>query len=283
MRELAAENFVASSAGATPCSPNSSAARAQGRTTRRTSCSKSAPARAATGGAVRLRAVPHTQVCGKAGLARRRAVDKKAALKKKNGIRRSLRWSRARVYSKLKCKSGVHRVQRAGDRSERRIHTSTVTVAVLPKPRSRRADDPKDLRVDTFARAAVARASTPRNRPSDHAHEPSCPAGRKTQIKNRAKAMKVLRSPPHEMEPQTAGGHAKDPQNQVGTGERSEDSRIARNRITDHRVFDAPARGGAVTSQALENVSTHYQSEKLKGSHHAHVTQQRVLRGLPFI
>jgi peptide chain release factor 1 len=183
------------------------------------------------------------------------------------------------VYSKLKYESGVHRVQRVpATEASGRTHTSTATVAVLPE-----AEDvdiqinDKDLRIDTFCSSgpggqsvnttysAVRITHIPTNTVVSQQDE-------KSQIKNRAKAMKVLRSRLYEMEMRKQQeAIAKDRRSQVGTGERSEKIRtynFPQSRITDHRInFTTHQLVNVLNgdlSELLDNVSTYYQSEKLK-------------------
>jgi len=183
------------------------------------------------------------------------------------------------VYSKLKYESGVHRVQRVpATEASGRIHTSTATVAVLPEAEEVDIQiNEKDLRVDTFCSSgpggqsvnttysAVRITHIPTNTVVSQQDE-------KSQIKNRAKAMKVLRSRLYEMEMRKQQeAIAKDRRSQVGTGERSEKIRtynFPQSRITDHRInFTTHQLEGVLNgdlAELLDNVSMFYQSEKLK-------------------
>jgi len=183
------------------------------------------------------------------------------------------------VYSRLKYESGVHRVQRVpATEASGRIHTSTATVAVLPEAEEVDIQiNEKDLRVDTFCSSgpggqsvnttysAVRITHIPTNTVVSQQDE-------KSQIKNRAKAMKVLRARLYEMEMQKQqDAIAKDRRSQVGTGERSEKIRtynFKENRVTDHRVNFTSHRLADVLNgdltEVLDNVITHYQAEKLR-------------------
>jgi peptide chain release factor 1 len=183
------------------------------------------------------------------------------------------------VYSKLKYESGVHRVQRVpATEASGRLHTSTATVAVLPEAEEVDIQiNEKDLRVDTFCSSGPGGQSV--NTTYSAVRITHIPTGvvvsqqdEKSQIKNRSKAMKVLRSRLYEMEMRKQQeAIAKDRRSQVGTGERSEKIRTYNfrdNRITDHRFkYDTHRLTDVLNgdlSELLEHVITHYQSEKLK-------------------
>ena len=183
------------------------------------------------------------------------------------------------VYSRLKYESGVHRVQRVpATEASGRIHTSTATVAVLPE-----AEDvdiqinDKDLRVDTFCSSGPGGQSV--NTTYSAVRITHLPTGlvvsqqdEKSQIKNRAKAMKVLRSRLYDLEMQKQqDAIAKDRRSQVGTGERSEKIRtynFKENRITDHRVgftmhqLDLALEGDL--NDLIDAATTYFNTEKLK-------------------
>ena len=185
------------------------------------------------------------------------------------------------VYSRLKYESGVHRVQRVpATEASGRIHTSTATVAVLPEAEEVDIQvDQKDLRVDTFCSSGPGGQSV--NTTYSAVRITHIPTGlvvsqqdEKSQIKNRAKAMKVLRSRLYEMEMRKQQeAIAKDRRTQVGTGERSEKIRtynFRENRITDHRFHYTmhqltEALDGNI-AELIDQAIAHDQSEKLKAS-----------------
>src|SRR5712692_3368805 len=183
------------------------------------------------------------------------------------------------VYSRLRYESGVHRVQRVpATEASGRTHTSTATVAVLPEAEEVDIQiNERDLRVDTFCSSGPGGQSV--NTTYSAVRITHIPTGvvvsqqdEKSQIKNRAKAMKVLRSRLYEIElRRQQEAIAKDRRTQVGTGERSEKIRTYNfkdNRITDHRMNFTTHRVVVVLNgdfhELLDNVIRHYQSEKLK-------------------
>ena len=185
------------------------------------------------------------------------------------------------AYSKLKYESGVHRVQRVpATEAQGRVHTSTATVAVLPEAEEVDVQiNEKDLRIDTFCSSGPGGQSV--NTTYSAVRITHIPSGlvvsqqdEKSQVKNRAKAMKVLRSRLYEMElRKQQEAIAKDRRSQVGTGGRSEkirtynypDSRITDKRsdftFTTHRLSEVL---NGDLAELLDNLTTHYQSEKLR-------------------
>jgi peptide chain release factor 1 len=184
-----------------------------------------------------------------------------------------------RVYSRLKYESGVHRVQRVpATETQGRVHTSTITVVVMPEADEVDVQiDAKDLRIDTFCSSGPGGQSVNTTYSAVRiTHLPtntvvSC-QDEKSQIKNRSKAMQVLRSRLYqiELEKQLAqiGAERK---SMVGTGDRSEKIRtynFPQNRVTDHRIgltlhqLDLVIEGRL--QPIIEALTSFYQAERLR-------------------
>jgi len=184
-----------------------------------------------------------------------------------------------KVYSKLKHESGVHRVQRVPQtEASGRIHTSAITVAVLPEAEEVDVKiDPKDLRIDTFCSSGPGGQSVNTTYSAVRiTHLPTnvvvSMQDEKSQIKNREKAMRVLRARLQEIEEQKQHeAIAGERRSMVGSGDRSEKIRtynFKENRVTDHRIgltlhqLDLVMDGGI--GPVIDALTTHYQAEKLK-------------------
>lgn len=183
------------------------------------------------------------------------------------------------AYSRLKYESGVHRVQRVPTtESSGRIHTSTVTVAVLPE--AAEVDitvNPNDLRIDTYCASGAGGQHV--NKTESAVRITHLPSGivvtcqdEKSQLKNRDKAMRVLRAKLLEAaEEEQRAGVAEARKSQVGTGDRSERIRtynFPQGRVTDHRIgltlhkLDFILNGDL--DELIEALITVDQSERLK-------------------
>jgi peptide chain release factor 1 len=184
-----------------------------------------------------------------------------------------------KVYSRLKHESGVHRVQRVPQtEASGRIHTSAITVAVLPEAEEVDVKiDPKDLRIDTFCSSGPGGQSVNTTYSAVRiTHLPTnvvvSMQDEKSQIKNREKAMRVLRARLQELEEQKQHeAIASDRRSMVGSGDRSEKIRtynFKENRVTDHRIGLTIHQLDLVMDGALDAfidaLTTHYQAEKLK-------------------
>jgi peptide chain release factor 1 len=183
------------------------------------------------------------------------------------------------VYSRMKYESGVHRVQRVpATEQQGRVHTSAVTVAVLPEAEDVDVKiEAKDLRIDTFCSSGPGGQSVNTTYSAVRiTHLPtntvvSC-QDEKSQIKNREKGMRVLRARLYEMEMEKQQqALAKERKAQVGSGDRSEKIRtynFPQNRVTDHRVGLTLHQLTEVMDGKLQPfvdaLVTHYQAEKLK-------------------
>ena len=184
-----------------------------------------------------------------------------------------------RVYSKMRYESGVHRVQRVPQtETAGRIHTSAITVAVLPEAEEVDVQiNQNDLRIDTFCSSGPGGQSV--NTTYSAVRITHLPSGvvvsmqdEKSQIKNREKAMRVLRARLQELEEaKQHEAQASERKSMVGSGDRSEKIRtynFKENRVTDHRIgmtvhqLDLVMEGQL--DEFIDALRTHYQTEKLK-------------------
>ncbi len=184
-----------------------------------------------------------------------------------------------KVYSKLKYESGVHRVQRVPETEQQgRIHTSAITVAVLPEADEVEIQiDPKDIRIDTFCSSGPGGQSV--NTSYSAVRITHLPTGmivscqdEKSQIKNRAKALRVLRSRLYELELQNQQKQIiEERRSMIGSGDRSEKIRTynyPQNRVTDHRIGLTLHQLDRIIDGKLDDIVdaliAYYQAEKLK-------------------
>jgi len=183
------------------------------------------------------------------------------------------------AYSRLKYESGVHRVQRVPvTEAQGRIHTSAVTVAVLPEAEEVEVQiDPNDIRVDVFRSGGHGGQSV--NTTDSAVRVTHIPTGlvvscqdEKSQLKNKNKAMKVLRARLlDKMQSESAAQMSEARRKQVGSGDRSERIRtynFPQGRVTDHRIgltlYNLQAILDGEIQPVIDALATHYQTEALK-------------------
>lgn len=184
-----------------------------------------------------------------------------------------------RVYSRLKWEAGVHRVQRVPTtEAQGRIHTSTVTVAVLPEAEEVDVTiNPVDLRIDVFRSGGAGGQGV--NTTDSAVRITHLPSGlvvvcqdERSQLKNKDKAMKILRSRLLDAEQaRAAKAHSDARKGMVGTGDRSERIRtynFPQGRLTDHRIgltlYQLPEVMEGKIDEIINGLSAHYQMEALK-------------------
>ena len=183
------------------------------------------------------------------------------------------------IYSTLKYESGVHRVQRVPDtETQGRVNTSAATVAVLPEAEEVDVKiEEKDLRIDVFRSSGPGGQSV--NTTDSAVRITHIPTGivvsqqdEKSQIRNREKGMKVLRSRIYEFERQKKEDErSQDRKSKIGTGDRSERIRtynFPQGRVTDHRINFTLHKleeflEGEIFDEMIENLNLHAQEEKL--------------------
>ena len=184
------------------------------------------------------------------------------------------------IYSTLKYESGVHRVQRVPDtETQGRVHTSAATVAVLPEAEEVDVKiEDKDLRIDVFRSSGPGGQSV--NTTDSAVRITHIPTGivdsqqdEKSQIRNKEKGLKILRSRIYEFERKKRDeARSKDRKNKIGSGDRSERIRTynwPQNRITDHRINLTINKltefmEGEVFDEMIENLNLHAQEQELK-------------------
>jgi peptide chain release factor 1 len=189
-----------------------------------------------------------------------------------------------RAYSRLKFESGVHRVQRVPTtESQGRIHTSAVTVAVLPEAEEVEVKiEPNDLRVDVFRSSGPGGQSV--NTTDSAVRMTHVPTGlvvscqdEKSQHKNKAKALKVLRARLLDLKQQEQRDKtAEDRKSQVGTGDRSERVRtynFPQNRVTEHRInltlYKLEQVLEGEINSIIDPLTSHFEAESIMQSNHA--------------
>ncbi len=183
------------------------------------------------------------------------------------------------IYSSLKYESGVHRVQRVPDtETQGRVHTSAATVAVLPEAEEVDVNiEDKDLRIDVFRSSGPGGQSV--NTTDSAVRITHIPSGivvsqqdEKSQIRNKEKGLKILRSRIYELERQKRDeARSKDRKSKIGTGDRSERIRtynFPQGRVTDHRINLTLHKleefmEGEIFDEIVESLSLHAQEEEL--------------------